>query len=207
MVLEGIASPHTRRAYTQALEESPSCLGSEPREFNKAAVQKQRTEREAKRLAPSSINVRLAAIRRLALEAADNGLMPPELAAGMGRTKGARRAGVRPGSSWRNGQPSRSGGGREQSTLDFHSQSQKRSAFLLDGNHTPWTSALPNSLSRIPVSFPGHGKFENEGRPLAGTLALRPQRAAHLLGVQCAGVQPKAVAVPPGGESVREKCG
>ena len=44
------------------------------REFNKAAVQKYRAELEIKGLAPSSINVRLSAIRRLALEAADNGV-------------------------------------------------------------------------------------------------------------------------------------
>jgi len=98
LVLDGIASPHTRRAYAQALEEFLIWFRSEPgREFNKAAVQKYRAELEAKSLAPSSINVRLSAIRRLALEAGDNGRMPPELAAAIGRTKGARRAGVRLG--------------------------------------------------------------------------------------------------------------
>jgi len=45
-------------------------------------------------LASSSINVRLSAIRRLALEAADNGLIAPELAAGIARAKGAKRNGV-----------------------------------------------------------------------------------------------------------------
>jgi site-specific recombinase XerC len=52
---------------------------------------------EVKGLAPSSINVRLSAIRRLALEAADNGVMAPELAAGVARAKGAKRGGVRLG--------------------------------------------------------------------------------------------------------------
>ena len=52
---------------------------------------------ETKGLAPSSINVRLSAIRRLALEAADNGVMAPELAAGIARAKGAKRGGVRLG--------------------------------------------------------------------------------------------------------------
>ena len=46
---------------------------------------------EQKNLAPSTINVRLAAVRRLAHEAADTGLLSPELAAGIGRVTGAKR--------------------------------------------------------------------------------------------------------------------
>ena len=98
LVLDGLSSPHTRRAYSQALDEFLIWFRDDPqREFNKAAVQKYRAELEIKGLAPSSINVRLSAIRRLALEAADNGLMAPELAAGIARAKGAKRSGVRLG--------------------------------------------------------------------------------------------------------------
>ena len=98
LVLDGLSSRHTRRAYSQALDEFLIWFRDEPgREFNKAAVQKYRAELELKRLAPSSINVRLSAIRRLALEAADNGVMAPELAAGISRAKGAKRGGVRLG--------------------------------------------------------------------------------------------------------------
>jgi integrase len=43
------------------------------------------------------INVRLAAVRRLAYEAADAGLLSPELAAGIRRVKGAKRLGKRVG--------------------------------------------------------------------------------------------------------------
>src|ERR1700694_1462017 len=76
LVLAGITSRHTHRAYSQALEEFLIWFHDPPaREFNKATVQKYRTELEIKGLASSSINVRLCAIRRLALEAADNGLM------------------------------------------------------------------------------------------------------------------------------------
>jgi hypothetical protein len=39
----------------------------------------------------------MSAIRRLAAEAADNGLMAPELAAGIGRVKGIKQEGVRTG--------------------------------------------------------------------------------------------------------------
>lgn len=46
---------------------------------------------------PTTINVRLAAVRRVAYEAADSGLLSPELAAGIRRIKGVRRIGVRVG--------------------------------------------------------------------------------------------------------------
>src|ERR1039457_4562184 len=98
LVLDGISSSHTRRAYSQAPDEFLIWFRDEPgRQFNKAAVQKYRAELETKELAPSSINVRLSAIRRLALEAADNGVMAPELAAAISRAKGAKRGGVRLG--------------------------------------------------------------------------------------------------------------
>ncbi len=53
---------------------------------------------EVRGLASSSINQRLAAVRRLAYEAADCGLLSPELAAGIRRVKGAKQLGHRSGS-------------------------------------------------------------------------------------------------------------
>jgi len=98
LVLDGLSSRHTRRAYAQALDEFLIWFQDEPgRTFNKATVQRYRAELEAKGLAPSSINIRLSAIRRLALEAADNELLAPDLAAGIGRAKGAKQSGVRIG--------------------------------------------------------------------------------------------------------------
>jgi len=44
-----------------------------------------------------TINLRLAAVRRLAYEAADSGLLSPDLAAGIRRVKGAKKFGVRMG--------------------------------------------------------------------------------------------------------------
>ena len=53
---------------------------SEPRlALNRAVVLRYRLQLEAKKLAASTINVRLAAARRLAYEAADTGLLSPEL--------------------------------------------------------------------------------------------------------------------------------
>lgn len=52
---------------------------------------------EQARYASSTINLRLAAVRRLAYEAADAGLLSPDLAAEIRRVKGAKRLGVRIG--------------------------------------------------------------------------------------------------------------
>ena len=47
LVLDGISSRHTRRAYSQALDEFLIWFHGEPgREFNKAAVQRYRAELE-----------------------------------------------------------------------------------------------------------------------------------------------------------------
>jgi site-specific recombinase XerD len=52
---------------------------------------------EARGLAPGTVNLRLAAVRRLASEAADSGLLSPEQAAGIRCVKGAKKLGVRLG--------------------------------------------------------------------------------------------------------------
>jgi integrase len=52
---------------------------------------------EQKQYAATTINLRLAAVRRIAFDAADSGLLSPELAAGIRRVKGVRRIGVRVG--------------------------------------------------------------------------------------------------------------
>ena len=52
-----------------------------------------RVSLEDRRLGSSSIIIRMSAIRKLAAEAADNGLLAPELAAGISRVKSAKIAG------------------------------------------------------------------------------------------------------------------
>ena len=52
---------------------------------------------EARGLGAVSINVRITAVRKLAVEAADNGLLAPELADGITRVKGVASKGVRLG--------------------------------------------------------------------------------------------------------------
>ena len=48
-------------------------------------------------MSSSSIIIRMSAIRKLAAEAADNGLLAPELAAGISRVKSAKTVGIRTG--------------------------------------------------------------------------------------------------------------
>jgi len=98
LVLDALPSPHSKRVYGKALEEFVNWAREQGIDaFTKAAVQRFRVSLEEKHLAPSSINVRLTAVRKLAAEAADNGLLDPQLAAGIGRVKGAPQHGSRLG--------------------------------------------------------------------------------------------------------------
>jgi hypothetical protein len=65
--------------------------------FTKATVSAWRVSLEARGLGSSSIIIRMSAIRKLAAEAADNGLLAPELAAGIVRVKSAKTQGIRTG--------------------------------------------------------------------------------------------------------------
>ena len=68
---------------------------SEPRlALNRGVVLRYRMQLETQQLAPSTINVRLAAVRRLVYEAADTGLLSSELVAGIRRVKGIPQLGV-----------------------------------------------------------------------------------------------------------------
>jgi hypothetical protein len=53
--------------------------------FNRSVVLRYRIHLEQKQYAPATINLRLAAVWRVAYEAADSGLLSPELAAGIRR--------------------------------------------------------------------------------------------------------------------------
>jgi hypothetical protein len=97
-VLSSLRSPETPRGYKHSINEFIAWYCSEPRlSFNKAVVTRYRIHLESHQLAPGTINVRLASVRRLAYEAAGSGLLSPELAAGICRVKGAKRLGVRLG--------------------------------------------------------------------------------------------------------------
>jgi site-specific recombinase XerD len=81
-----------------ALDEFIKWYRQEPRPgFTKATVSAWRVSLEARGLGSSSIIIRMSAIRKLAVEAADNGLLAPELAAGIARVKSAKSVGIRTG--------------------------------------------------------------------------------------------------------------
>ena len=97
-VLNTLGSPESKRAYEFAIDDFVAWYCSEPRlAFSKTVVLRYRLDLEGRRLSPATINLRLAAVRRLAYEAADTGLLSPELAASIARVKGAKRIGVRLG--------------------------------------------------------------------------------------------------------------
>jgi site-specific recombinase XerD len=98
LVLDSVSSPITRRVYNLGLNEFIAWYTAEPRTgFTKALVSAWRVTLEQRGLGSVSINVRITAVRKLAVEAADNGLLAPELAAGIARIKGVRSQGVRVG--------------------------------------------------------------------------------------------------------------
>src|SRR5581483_1426985 len=97
-VLSSLASQSSQRSYDHAIREFIEWYCSEPRlAFNKTVVTRYRIFLEQAHYASSTINLRLAAVRRLAYEAADAGLLSPDLAAGIRRVKGVKKLGVRIG--------------------------------------------------------------------------------------------------------------
>ena len=83
-VLNSLPAASSQASYSHAIDEFIGWYCSEPRlAFNRTVVLRYRFFLGQKNLAPSTINVRLSAVRRLAYEAADTGLLSPELSAGI----------------------------------------------------------------------------------------------------------------------------
>jgi len=99
-VLNSLTSPSSQRTYDHAIREFIEWYCSEPRlAFNKTVVTRYRISLEQQHYASTTINLRLAAVRRLAYEAADCGLLSADLAAGIRRVRGAKRLGI-PVGNW-----------------------------------------------------------------------------------------------------------
>jgi site-specific recombinase XerD len=97
-VLNAMTSPASRRVYDFAIEQFIALYCSEPRlALSRPVVTRYRIQLEQRGLAAATINQRLAAVRRLAHEAADSGLLSPELAAGIQRVRGIKQLGQRSG--------------------------------------------------------------------------------------------------------------
>ena len=97
-VLNSLSCPDAQRGYRHAIDEFVDWYCSEPRlSFSKTVVVRYRMHLESRHLAPGTINLRLGAVRRLAYEASDCGLLSADLAAGIRRVKGVKKVGVRLG--------------------------------------------------------------------------------------------------------------
>ncbi len=95
LVLDAVSSPLTKRQYEIALDRFIAWAAG--RTFGKPLVNQYRSHLEGLGFSPSTINQALSAIRRLGFEAADSGMLDPNVAAAVGRVKGVRREGVRTG--------------------------------------------------------------------------------------------------------------
>ena len=97
-VLNSLTSADAQRGHRHAIDEFVEWYCSEPRlSFSRPVVLRYRIHLESRHLAPGTINLRLGAVRRLAYEAADCGLLSPDLAAGIRRVKGVKKIGLRLG--------------------------------------------------------------------------------------------------------------
>src|SRR6201984_1723964 len=97
-VLNSLTGLDAQRGYRYAIDEFVDWYCSEPRlALNRIVVLRYRAHFESRQLAPGTVTLRLGAVRRLAYEAADCGLLSADLAAGIRRVKGVRNLGVRLG--------------------------------------------------------------------------------------------------------------
>lgn len=98
LVLDAVSSPVTKAMYGRALEDFFTWWAGQGRPaFTRQTVSAHRGWLEEKGYAPSTINQRLAAIRKLAMEAAAHGLLASDTAAGISQVPGARQSGNRAG--------------------------------------------------------------------------------------------------------------
>lgn len=98
LVVDGVTSPHSKRAYRRQIESFLEWYDGLGRPgFTKGTVNKYRAALLEAGQSAASVNLALSAIRKLATEAADNGYLDPTAAAGVDRVAGVSRRGVRTG--------------------------------------------------------------------------------------------------------------
>ncbi len=98
LVLDAVSSPTTKKMYAKALDDFFAWWAGQGRPaFARASVQAHRAWLEGQGYSPSTINQRLAALRKLAREAALNGHLASEAAAGVTQVPGIRQRGARAG--------------------------------------------------------------------------------------------------------------
>jgi site-specific recombinase XerD len=97
LVLNAVSSPLSRAMYQRALDDFFAWREKGELPFSRATVQAHRAWLADEGYAPSSINQRLAAIRKLAKEAAANGWIPFDTAGAIDDVPGAKQSGIRMG--------------------------------------------------------------------------------------------------------------
>jgi hypothetical protein len=93
MVLDSVPSPHSRRNYAKALDHLFAFCASQP--FSRALLMEWRASMES--LAPSTVNVRLSAVRKMVGEARRNNMIGSEEAASLTDIPNIRQQGTRLG--------------------------------------------------------------------------------------------------------------
>ena len=94
LVTNSFTSEHSKRAYSKALAGFLTWRQANDKPFVKATIQEYRQSLTG---SASSINLRMSAIRKLAQEAADNGLIDQTIANAVSRVHGVKQQGVRAG--------------------------------------------------------------------------------------------------------------
>ena len=148
LVVNSVHSEHSRRAYRRALEDFIAWYQDQPGRppLSKALVHEYRVVLTEAKLAPSTINVQLSAIRNLAAEAADNRLLDADLAAGIAKVRGVKNEGVRAG--------------------NWLTREQARELLLAPDTATLKGEARPGDPRRAPwVRSPALGGRSARGRP------------------------------------------
>ncbi|HPF49849.1 MAG TPA: tyrosine-type recombinase/integrase [Caldisericia bacterium] len=94
ILISGLSN-NTKTSYLHTFNEFKQWQGDMP--FTKSTVQAYKEWLISRGYRPASINLRLSAIRKLALEASDNKLLDPFTASAIGRVHGVKQAGKRMG--------------------------------------------------------------------------------------------------------------
>ena len=93
LVLDTVASPHSKRNYAKALDDLFAFCASRP--LSRSLLMEWRAAMES--LSPSTINVRLSAVRKLVSEVRKNGMLGAEEAASLTDVPNIRQKGTRLG--------------------------------------------------------------------------------------------------------------
>jgi integrase len=93
MVLDSVASPHSRRNYAKAIDDLFAFSAGRP--LSRALLMEYRVTMDA--LSPSTVNVRLSAVRKMVLEARKNGMIGAEEAANLTEVPNIPQKGTRLG--------------------------------------------------------------------------------------------------------------